>query len=251
MSRLLGAALVLVAGVGCKASVDRSDGKLPQLLVPRVTRPIEIDGKLEEWRNAVGTGPFVAPGSGKLRPGSPVAAEALLYYDDMHLYLAFRVADRAPSSPFSRDGVDPHIWARASGVELMIQPGDFGDNRDYFEVQVDVNLAVWDTRFSHYNRPIVRARGQKTRYGYQGWKSGVKRAVHIDRGRGYSLELALPWRSFAVGRGTRVALPPKQGDIWRANLYSFKDGQRHAAAWSPLLGKGNFHKASRFGRLRF
>jgi hypothetical protein len=44
---------------------------------------------------------------------------------------------------------------------------------------------------------------------------------------------------------------PSQGDVWRVNLYSFRDGQRQALAWSPILGEGNFHRASRFGRLRF
>jgi hypothetical protein len=35
------------------------------------------------------------------------------------------------------------------------------------------------------------------------------------------------------------------------NLYSFRDGQADAMSWSPLLGQGNFHRSSRFGRLRF
>jgi len=38
---------------------------------------------------------------------------------------------------------------------------------------------------------------------------------------------------------------------WRLNLYTFRDGQRVSLAWSPVLGQGNFHRSSRFGRLRF
>jgi hypothetical protein len=34
-------------------------------------------------------------------------------------------------------------------------------------------------------------------------------------------------------------------------LYSFRDGQSQALAWSPLRREGNFHRAKRFGRLRF
>lgn len=240
-----------LAAAGCRSSVDRSTGQLPTLQVPRATKSIAIDGVLDEWKEGGTTGAFVSPGSGKSASGSPVAAEARLCYDDKHLYVAFKVADPAPSSPFTRHQVDPHIWARASGVELMLQPGDHGDNRDYFEVQVDVALAVWDTRFADYNRPIIKRPGQTTRFGYQAWRSQVERAVKVQEGQGYVLELALPWRAFAVGRGAKQALPPRSGDVWRANFYAFKSGQRHATAWSPLLGQGNFHKASRFGRLRF
>ena len=127
-------------------------------------------------------------------------------------------------------------------------PGDHGDNRTYFEVQVGVNREVWDTRFDDYNRPITGPRG-KRRFGHQSWKSGIERAVHVDRAAGrYTLELALPWRALA---SKRAATPPKAGDVWRMNFYTFRDGQRHALGWSALLGKGNFHRASRFGRVRF
>ena len=58
----------------------------------------------------------------------------------------------------------------------------------------------------------------------------------------------LPWSAIT---GARVAVPPKAGDVWRANVYSFRDGQHQALAWSPLRRQGNFHKSSRFGRLTF
>jgi hypothetical protein len=33
------------------------------------------------------------------------------------------------------------------------------------------------------------------------------------------------------------------------NVYAFRDGQRQSLAWSPLRGRGNFHKSERFGRI--
>jgi hypothetical protein len=33
------------------------------------------------------------------------------------------------------------------------------------------------------------------------------------------------------------------------NFYAMQDNG--GVAWSPILGQGNFHKASRFGRVRF
>jgi hypothetical protein len=35
--------------------------------------------------------------------------------------------------------------------------------------------------------------------------------------------------------------------VWRINFYAMKDNG--GVAWSPILGQGNFHKASRFGRV--
>jgi hypothetical protein len=128
----------------------------------------------------------------------------------------------------------------------MLQPGDPGDNREYFELQVDAGGAVFDTRWPDYNRPI-RGEGASKVFGEEAWSSQVERAVHLGAGF-YSVELALPFAALAPAR---VALPPRPGDVWRLDLYSFKDGQRQALAWSPIRGQGNFHRAARFGRVRF
>jgi hypothetical protein len=50
---------------------------------------------------------------------------------------------------------------------------------------------------------------------------------------------------------SRVTAAPTAGEAWRMNLYTFRDGQRDSLAWSPLLGQGNFHRATRFGRVVF
>lgn len=240
------------ADAGCKrGAVDRSDGKIPALAAPRLAAgAVTIDGKLVDpgWRGAPSTGPFVHPGTGKAVPGSPVNAEARVAWDPVHLLLSFTVSDRAPSSPFSPADVDPHIWERSSAVEVMLQPGDPGDNRGYFEIQVDVAGAVWDTRFDDYNRPVAVVGGSR-RFGHQSWSSGLEQAVVVDRRRGrYTMEIAVPWLAL---KSARARTPPAPGDVWRLNLYSFRDGQRQALAWSPILGQGNFHRASRFGRVRF
>ncbi|MBT8492211.1 MAG: carbohydrate-binding family 9-like protein [Deltaproteobacteria bacterium] len=251
MIRTLAAAAVVLI-TGCKGDgsgpkldgVDRSDGTVPELRVVR-GKPVAIDGKSDDavWKSAASTGAFVHPADGKPRSSSKVNAEARLAYDDDALYLLLEVYDSEPSSPFARDDVDPHIWSRASGIELMLQPGDRADNRNYFEVQVDVAGAVWDTRFDDYNRPITGPKGNK-RFGHQDWSARLERAVARDSDR-YTVELALPWVAF---EGVSA---PTTGQVWKANLYSFRDGQRDSLSWSPILGKGNFHRASRFGRLRF
>jgi hypothetical protein len=220
------------------------------LSIPRLhSRPV-LDGKLDEavWTAAAVLGPLVHPGDGfEAASDDPVAAFARIGWDDEFLDVGFVVRDRSPSSPFSRDAEDPHIWARASGIELVIQPGDPADNRDYYELQVDVAGAVFDSHFDDYNAPTTGV-GAARRFGHMEWSSRIERAVHVEKGRFYSVEAALPWSSFG---NARVAVPPKPGDVWRLNLYSFKDGQRRALAWSPLRRQGNFHRTARFGRIRF
>ncbi|MBI3205358.1 MAG: carbohydrate-binding family 9-like protein [Myxococcales bacterium] len=231
--------------------VDRSGGQLPEVVAPKIGESeITLDGKLDEpvWSRAASTGMFVSPSTGKAVVGSRVNARGRLAWSDSRLFVGIVVWDAAASSPFSRDEVDPHIWAKASGVELMLQPGDRGDNRDYFEVQVDAAGAVWDTRFDDYNQPVTGGPDDAAkRFGHQEWRSQIERVVRAEGGR-YQLELAIPFQALAVAN---APAKPRPGDVWRMNLFSFRDGQGDALAWSPVLGQGNFHRARRFGRLRF
>jgi hypothetical protein len=218
--------------------------------VRRFTAKPTLDGRLDEpvWQTATVLGPFVDTGRGRyVSAKHPVAASARVGWDQHHLYLGFVVADGKPVAPFRRDEVDPHLWTRASAVEIMLQPGDPDDNRDYYEIQIDTVGAVFDTRWDDYMTPV---RGQQPfrTYGHQQWSSAAERAATVEKGRSYTLEVALPWAAFAAGR---TPIPPRPGDVWRMNLYSFRDAQNVALGWSPLRGEGNFHRSSRFGRIRF
>jgi hypothetical protein len=231
---------------------DRSDGVLPELRVARVAPDaIRVDGVLDEpaWRGSDNsTLALVHPRTGKPEPRSRVKGGAWLAWDDEHLYVAAVVDDPAPQAPFDPKTSDPHLWAQSSGIELMLQPGDPGDNRAYFEIQIDTAGALWTTRFDDYHQPIQRdATGQAVRFGHQDWDPPIRHGQQVHRGW-YVIEMAVPWSAIAPAR---VAVPPRPGDVWRANVYSFRDGQRDSLAWSPILGRGNFHYAARFGRLRF
>lgn len=222
---------------------------LPTATIPRVDATgFAADGILNEplWTTAGTLEAFVAPGDGRYVADSPVNASARVAWDDRALYLAFTVADTAPAAPFGRTDVDPHLWEQSSAVEIMLQPGDPGDNRHYYEVQVDTAGAVWDTRFDDYNRP-VEGEGAARTFGHQAWDAQLERGAAV-LSDGYIVEVALPWATLA---SDRTPVPPRTGDTWRANFYSFRDGQRQALAWSPILGEGNFHRSARFGRLTF
>lgn len=231
--------------------VDRSNGAIPDLTAPHLAADaITIDGELDDpgWKSAQSTGMFVDPGSGRPAPRSKVNAWAKLAWTDEKLFVAFLVHDASPATPFGPGVVDPHIWASASGVELMIQPGNPGDNRGYFEIQIDASGAIWDTRFDDYNRPVTGGPSdEQKRFGHQDWQAAAARAVGRASDH-YTVELSIPW---SVLETPRARTPPEPGAAWRVNLYSFRDGQSEALAWSPLLGQGNFHRASRFGRVVF
>lgn len=217
--------------------------------IPRFSKPPVLDGKADEaeWSGAAVLGPFVDTGDGRVLLKHPVAGFARAGWDDQNLYLAFVVEDRDPTTPFARDTTDPHIFAKASGIELMLQPGDLSDNRDYYELQVDPSGALFDTRWDDYMKPVTKT-GDTKIFGHLDWQSGLQRAVFVQKGTFWSVEVALPWAKLAP---TRVAAPPVRGDVWRMNLYTFRDGQRQALGWSSIRGEGNFHKSSRWGRVVF
>jgi hypothetical protein len=131
----------------------------------------------------------------------------------------------------------------------MIDPDAEGDNRDYYEIQVGPQNLVFDSRFDSYNRPRVEPTGP---FGHQEWSAQLTSAVVLkgtldddQEDEGYVVELSIPWASF--GKAKRV--PPTSKDVWRMNFYAIENNA--GAAWSPILGQGNFHLASRFGRVRF
>ena len=247
--------LALLALLGCRRDPpvpqqDLSDGAIPSLRAPRVRDDeVTLDGRITEpaWRRAGRTLGFVHPGTGAPVPGSKVNAEAWVLWTETRLLVAARVWDARPVAGFAATETDPHVWERATGVELMLQPGDPGDNRDYYELQVAFGGALWATRFDDYNQPITRDRSGALRFGHQEWSPAVRSAQRAEGGM-YEVEFSIPWADLAGGR---APTPPRAGDVWRANLYSFRDGQRDALAWSPLLGEGNFHRARRFGRITF
>ena len=219
------------------------------LKVPRFDHPPVMDGKLDDpiWAKAAMTGAFVQPGDGSAAPGHEVAAFARFGWDEQHLYIGAVVHDRSPFSPFTRDEVDPHDWEKSSAVEVMLQPGDPGDNRDYYEMQFDVHGAIFDTHWDDYNIPITNQSAEKI-FGHQEWSCKAERAVYIADDRFYSMEISIPWTALLPAR---TPIPPQPGAVWRIDLYSFKDGQRLALAWSPIRGQGNFHRSARFGRIQF
>ncbi len=225
----------------------------PQLRVDKLepgTR-ITVDGKLTEpaWATAAQTGSFVNVTNGKPDSKQPVQGSAKLLWDDKALYVAFQVTDKDVASGFKKSVVDAPLWTK-DAVQLIVDPDGNGDNRDYYEIVVGPQNAVFDSRYDTYDERKPDAVGP---FGSQQWSSKLTSAVVVDgtldkpgdEDKGYTVELSVPWTSFDKAKNKRPAL----GDTWRVNLYAVQD--KAVVGWSPILKKGNLHKASQFGQLLF
>jgi hypothetical protein len=131
----------------------------------------------------------------------------------------------------------------------MIDPDGDGDNKNYYEIQINPTNKVFKSQFDAYNTPKTEPQGP---FGHEEWDPKMKSAVVVkgtvdksdDKDEGYVVEASIPWAAFEKGAKNR---PPKAGDTWRMNFYAMKNNG--GTAWSPILGQGNFHKATRFGKV--
>jgi hypothetical protein len=225
--------------------------KLPSVKVNKLDAKakIKIDGKLDEpeWASAADVGPFVDVMTGQPNKSFPVNGKAKLLWNAQNLYVAFEVEDKDIVGGFPKGAKDPHLWTKDT-VELMVDPDGDGDNTDYYEIQIGPQNLVFDSQFDAYNEPKTEPDGP---FGHEEWSSALKSAVVVDgtldkpgdEDKGYVVEAMIPWKSFSKAK----QLPPASGDVWRMNFYAMQENS--GVAWSPILGQGNFHKASRFGKV--
>jgi hypothetical protein len=243
-------------GVGPKAPEQHTEA-VPSLAPMKLAAndKITIDGKASEpeWGGAAGTGPFVDVGTGKPDPAIPVSGSAKVLWDDKNLYILVQVQEsefytgftnaKAQPEDFTAAG-QPKLWTKDT-IEMMVDPDPIGDNLDYYELQIGPQNKVFKSQFDTLQQPSGGPNGP---FGHEDWDPKLKSAVTIQKGdggkpTGYTIEAAIPWAAYAKAANH----PPKPGDVWRVNFYAMKNNG--GVAWSPILGQGNFHKASRFGRV--
>jgi hypothetical protein len=257
-----GIAVRLKTGLAKKAepAAERKT-ELPTLTVNKLPKgeTITVDGKGDDkaWALAAQTGAFIDVSSGKPNTTFPVNAEAKLLWDDANMYVLFDVKDadvtgfftdaKSQAGSWTTTG-QPKLWTKDT-VELMIDPDGDGDNKDYYELQINPQNKVFHSQFDTKNAP---AGGDNGPFGHEDWDPKLKSAVVVrgtvdkkdDKDDGYTVEVAIPWTAFAKGA---KQLPPKSGDSWRINLYAMQENS--GVAWSAILGLGNFHTAPRFGKV--
>src|SRR6188768_1845437 len=139
-------ATLAVSGLRAPAKNTRIPVLHAEQLEPTVT--IKLDGKLDEpaWKTAASTGPLVDVRTGEPNKAFPVNAEVKLLWSDAGMYVGFSVADTDLIGGFKKGEQDPHLWTKDT-VEMMVDPDGDGDNKDYYEIQVNPQNLVFDSQF--------------------------------------------------------------------------------------------------------
>lgn len=173
---------------------------------------IQIDGKLDEpaWQSAPWTDDFLdIEGDAKPKPRFRTRAK-MLWTDEYFLVAVEMEEPHASATLTRRDSVIFHD----NDFEIFIDPD--GDSHGYGEFEVNALNTGWDLRL-----PMPYKDGGQAD---DGWDiEGIKTAVHIDGtindprdvDRGWSVEMALPWRALATLADRSLPIRParRQGSI--------------------------------------
>jgi len=181
--------------------------------VPRSSGTLTIDGRLGDaaWARARWTAPFTDI-EGSLRPAPRFRTRVKMLWDDQYWYIAAQLEE-------------PDLWAtirerdavifRDNDFEIFIDPS--GTAHRYFEVEMNQLATVWDLFLA---RPYREGGHADNSWNIDGLRIAVALDGTLndprDRDRGWTVELAIPWRAFAdSGRNT---VPPRAGAEWRVNF---------------------------------
>ena len=224
----------------------------------RTVDPISVDGHLDEpsW--------LMAPRSPRFRdlvkgcPGLHDTRAAVLW-DDSCLYVGFWVEEPFVEAQLTQRD-DP--VCSENDVEFFI-----GGKDAYYEFEINARntiyevFFIWESGFERGGfsqapefrrdadgaRPFdgvgFRPHPRGKRIGYWNWDfPGIRTAVHVDgtlndntdRDRGWTVELAFPWRGMEwLARGDGRALPPRDGDPWRMDFSRFNKYKEAPPAKDP------------------
>jgi hypothetical protein len=236
---------------------ENKEPPVPSLIVNKLAAntKITIDGKADEkeWGGAASTGPFVDVSTGAPNMAFPVNGSVKLLWDDQNVYALYDVkssefytgfTDAASQPKDFTAAKQPKLWTKDT-VEMMVDPDGDGDNNDYYELQINPQNKVFKSQFDTLQKP---SGGENGPFGHEDWDPKLKSAVVVNKDKdgkttGYTVEVAIPWAGFTKAQNK----PPKPGDVWRMNFYAMKSNG--GVSWSPILRKGNFHHAPRFGRV--
>jgi hypothetical protein len=225
----------------------------------RASSPPKIDGKLDDpaWA-AVPWSERFRDIEGDLRPEPPLATRVKMLWDDEALYVAAELEE-------------PHVWATLrehdvpifhdNDFEVFIDPD--GDGHLYGEFEMNAFNTTWDLLLS---KPYKDGGHPIDAWEITGLKTGVAVQGTInnpgDRDTGWTLEVALPWRS--LKEISKCEVPPRHGDQWRINFsrvewdMEISSGRylkvpkrpEHNWVWSPQ-GVIDMHRPERWGILQF
>ena len=225
----------------------------------RTNESMVIDGRLNEraWRKAKGTETFVDI-EGDAKPRPRFATRVKMLWNDEYLFIAAEMEE-------------PHVWATLTkrdsiifhdnDFEVFIDPN--GDRDEYYEIEINALNTVWDLFLPKPYRDGGKAQhdwdltGLRTGVAIQGTLNDPR-----DRDRGWTVEMALPWKSLA--QYAHRPTPPADSDTWRINFSRVEwqteivDGKYRKLpntkednwVWSPQ-GVVDMHRPEKWGVVRF
>ncbi len=212
----------------------------------RTEHPPRIDGKLDDpaWARAEWTSDFVDI-EGAAKPNPRLRTRAKILYDATNLYIAAELEEPDVKGTLTQhDSVIFHD----NDFELFLKPplADPG----YFEFEINALNTSWDL---FLNKPYNRGGHPDNSWEIPGLQSAVSVEGTLNRStdtdRGWTVELAIPWKSFT----SRVpAAAPAAGSDWRINFsrveWTHGKPKEDNWVWTPQ-GVINMHVPERWGYL--
>ncbi len=229
----------------------------------RAQGPVSIDGNLDKrlWAAAPRSGRFV-----DLVSGAPAWLDTRMagLWDDENLYLTFWLEE--PDVRAALTERDSFIWTE-NDLEVFIAGPDC-----YYEFQVNALGTIYEVFYiwqdaylrggfsrkpefdlAAHNADVLAGFQDNSRHGrhprgkrwaFLDWDfPGLRWAVKVDGtlndnsdlDRGWTVELAFPWKGMA-GLAQGRPLPPRDGDVWRMAFMRFEAAQAGGVRLKPDPG---------------
>ena len=263
-------ALLLIVLFAFTASAQSEFKGLEHLFTPpenyvvyHTDHPPVIDGNINElvWQQVAWTNEFQdIEGAAKPHPTYPTKVKML--WDDSSLYIAAQITE-------------PQVWSTLkhhddiifhdNDFEVFIDPNNAAQT--YFEVEANALNTIFDLLL---NKPYRDGGNAIINWDLKALRSAVKVQGTLnnasDQDQGWTIEMAIPFKSVSIGNRTRV---PQEGTLWRINFSRVEWDTKvvngnyvkltdsagrvlpeHNWVWSPQ-GVVNMHYPERWGYLQF
>jgi hypothetical protein len=222
-----------------------------------------IDGNITDavWQEASWSESFIDI-EGDAKPKPALDTRVKMLWSDTHLYIAAELKE-------------PHVWASLKHRdEIVFHDNDFevfiapeNSTHQYYEVEVNALNTIFDLFLP---KPYRNGGGAMIPWNLDKLQSAVQVQGTLnnpkDTDKGWTVEMAIPFRSVTIGNETKV---PVEGTLWRINFsrvqwdtdikggnYMKRKGSNgrplpeHNWVWSPQ-GLINMHYPERWGYLQF
>jgi hypothetical protein len=255
----------------------------------KITEQITINGNINKpvWKNAIWSKRFVDMVTGDL---GMYNTQSAILWNDTHLYFAFKAEEPFLEAKLTeRDSIiflenDLEIFIDGGDCYYELEVNAANTIYEVFFIWKDAYLkdGKFDIpQFDVHQKDAYTFGGDYDRTGASFWKGtnprgirwaftdfdmeGLETAVELDGtlndnsdiDNGWSLEIAIPWKSLGLLANGR-AIPPSNGDVWSMFLGRFqklmlsgKEVQPHPAMALNSHGIYDTHVPSKWSKIEF